>query len=437
MNDRELEQKLNAAVSAVTPDVLDSIHSDLHDQKGNVLIMKTNTAASSLRRVGAGVAAAFVLGATALFSYAQYNLHHAVASTVALDVNPSIEIRLSKKEDVLDVIAKNEDGQIVIGDMDFRGSDLTVTVNALIGSMLREGYLNELSNSILISVESDDTERSAALQAKLSEEVRTLLQTDSFTGSVLSQTTTADQELLTAAEQWDITVGKAALIREITKNTHHTMEELADLSVNELNLLLSTAAVPSETVSSSGTASDKSYIGRDAALETACTHAGTTASAVRDPECELDWDNGKMIYEIEFYADGYEYEYDIHATTGQILISDQHHTTDLDELWHDVLDDLDDHDDHDDHDHHDEYYDDDDVVVSPSSQLQIDGNTALSSALAHAGVSNSDIRDLDVELDEDDGHVLYEIEFEADGYDFSYKIDAFTGNVIYNEKERD
>ena len=34
---------------------------------------------------------------------------------------------------------------------------------------------------------------------------------------------------------------------------------------------------------------------------------------------ELDFEHGRKIYEIEFYHDGFEYEYDIDAETGKVL----------------------------------------------------------------------------------------------------------------------
>ena len=36
-------------------------------------------------------------------------------------------------------------------------------------------------------------------------------------------------------------------------------------------------------------------------------------------KCERDTDDGIRVYEIEFYADGFKYEYDIDAMTGDIL----------------------------------------------------------------------------------------------------------------------
>ena len=84
---------------------------------------------------------------------------------------------------MLDVKALNKDGGIVVGDMDFKGSDIEVTMNALIGSMLRKGYLNELANSILISVDNNDPAKGEMLQEKLTEKVNELLESDGFFGA--------------------------------------------------------------------------------------------------------------------------------------------------------------------------------------------------------------------------------------------------------------
>ena len=145
--------------------------------------------------------------------------------------------------------------------MDFSGSSLDVAVNAIIGSMLQNGYLNELANSVLISVDNNDPVRGMALQERLADEVNKLLQTDSFRGAVLSQTVVKSDELQQMAEQYGITLGKAQLIQEILgKNSLHTFDELAPLSINELNILLGKEGAETH-VEVVGTASEKGYIG--------------------------------------------------------------------------------------------------------------------------------------------------------------------------------
>ena len=73
----------------------------------------------------------------------------------------------------------------------------------------------------------------------------------------------------------------------------------------------------------SGNASgNTSYIGEDAALTAALTHAGLSASDISRQKVEFDFDDGYAIYEIEFRSGRYEYEYEVDAVSGQILKSE-------------------------------------------------------------------------------------------------------------------
>ena len=58
-------------------------------------------------------------------------------------------------------------------------------------------------------------------------------------------------------------------------------------------------------------------------------------------------------------------------------------------------------------------------------------------ALSHAGFSQSNVRDLDVEKDKKKGSIVYEVDFEANGYEYDYDIDAATGEIVKQDKERD
>ena len=65
----------------------------------------------------------------------------------------------------------------------------------------------------------------------------------------------------------------------------------------------------------------------DQAKSIATSHAGYSVSEVQFSKAKLEKDDGMMIYEIEFYKDGMEYEYEINALTGEIL--------DFDSEWDD------------------------------------------------------------------------------------------------------
>ncbi len=455
MANKDTEQKIKQAFSNAVPDIRDSILSDCKSQKGAVIIMTdTNKRTFSPRRL-AGIAAAFVLLIGGMAGFQTYRANYSVASTVSLDVNPSIEIQVNKKEEVLAVNPRNEDAQIVVGDMDFKGSNLDVAINALIGSMLRNGYLNELANSILISVDNQDPAKSAELQERLANEINAVLQSGTFDGAVLSQSISADSKLRELADTYGITLGKAQLIQQITQQSaFYSFEDLVPLSINELNLLTESGNLNLANVNSLGTASDKAYIGQEKAKQAAISHAGASADKLTEYEIELDFEHGVMVYEVEFKCEGFEYDYEIDAITGAVLKSEKEP--------------------------------DDDYVPSQTDNAQPEtdsssqtggnapqtdnssspannGNTpqtnqnpghassedqnskasyiseeqAKNAALSHAGVSANAITAYESDLDREHGIMVYDIDFKCEGFEYDYEIDAATGSVLKNQKERD
>ena len=252
-----------------------------------------------------------------------FNNNMKVASTIGIDVNPSITVTVNKKEKVLDVTANNDDARIILEGMDLAGSDINVAINALIGSMVKNGYIDELANSILISVDNPNSAESEALRQKIVDELNAFINSGNNI-SVVSQSITSSSDKEALANSYGISVGKLELIEKlIAKNNLYTYEELKDLSINELNLLLGSAT---ENVTTSGTASDKSYIGKDKALEIALSDAGV--SSVTWSEVEMDYDDGFMTYEVEFTYNNREYDYEINATTGDILESNREYDDD-------------------------------------------------------------------------------------------------------------
>ena len=237
MNDRELEEKIMSSYRNIAPDILDSVLANCDAQKGQVIVMQANKkkSRSSLIRSFAGLAAALLL----VFGGTQfYRGNHAVASTVMLDVNPGIGINVNKAEKVLTVKPYNKDAEVVIGNMDFSGSSLDVAVNALIGSMLRNGYISNDANSVLISVDSKDASAGQAMQTRLMNEVSGIMESGNISASVLGQTVSDDAALQALADQYGITIGKAKLIDQITtQNTLYTFADLVPLTINELNLI--------------------------------------------------------------------------------------------------------------------------------------------------------------------------------------------------------
>ncbi len=64
---------------------------------------------------------------------------------------------------------------------------------------------------------------------------------------------------------------------------------------------------------------NQDYIGVEKAREIVLNHAGLSSNEVTFSKVELDVDYGFATYEIEFYYQYYEYDYEVNAATGEIL----------------------------------------------------------------------------------------------------------------------
>ena len=420
MANRRLEKRIRESYKNIAPDIFESILSDCDTQRGQIIVMEEKKKKGTFIRYAASLATVFVLAIGGFITTNLYRTNHAVDSVVMLDVNPSIEIQVNKSENVLNVNPLNEDAKIVVGDMDFKGSKLDVTINALIGSMLRNGYINDMANSILVTVDSKSPSAGQAMQAKLMSEIDSILESGNVSGAVLGQTVTDESDVQKLAEKYGITVGKAKLIEQIaTQNTFYSFEDLVSLSINELNLISESGGTKLENVDSIGKASSSAYIGEQAAKDAAYVHAGVNAADVIRTKCELDWEKGMMVYEVDFDTVDSEYEYEINAKTGDVVKSEKEKNDDVFAPLKPSNDSS------------------KGNGQTSSNETYIGKDAAKKEALRHAKVSEDSIYDYSCKLDHEHGIMIYEIEFKSDGKEFDYDIDALTGTVVRYEKERD
>ena len=187
------------------------------------------------------------------------------------------------------------------------------------------------------------------------------------------------------------------------------------------NSQANTQADGSQSGSQSGTQADGSrtdcipnepdiqYIGRDAATQTALSHAGFDADSVRISHVHLEFDDGCWQYDVEFYKDNTEYDYDIDALTGAILSCS--HDTDYHNRHHGS-------------------------AGTPGTAMLTE-ETAIQTALDYAGISEQDAEFLTAELDYDDDCAEYEIEWYVGRTEYECDVDAYTGEVLSFHKELD
>jgi uncharacterized membrane protein YkoI len=150
------------------------------------------------------------------------------------------------------------------------------------------------------------------------------------------------------------------------------------------------------------------YIGEAKAKSIALTHAGITESAATFIRAYLDYDDGRVVYDVEFYSGDTEYDYEIDAESGDIREFDR-----------DI-----------------EYY-----SIPNSSRVTTDAGRyigeakAKSIALEAAGIAESGATFIKAYLDSDDGSVVYDVEFYSGNTEYDYEIDAVSGDIREFDEE--
>ncbi len=153
-------------------------------------------------------------------------------------------------------------------------------------------------------------------------------------------------------------------------------------------------------------------ISLDKAKEIALSHAGLSADQVTFVQANMDFDDGIQKYDIKFYCNGQEYDYEINSSNGQIIQFD-----------YDM-----------------EYnYIPNNNTTNYQSNVNTTANISVERAkeiaLSHAGLSADQVTFVKVKMDFDDGIQKYEIEFYYNYREYSYEIDANTGNILSYEQD--
>ena len=303
-----------------------------------------------------------------------------VDSLVDLDVNPGIELLTNQKNRVLEAYATNGDGDKVLSGMDLHNVDLQVALNAIVGSMVQQGYMTKDTKGVLVTVQNKDQKKADNLRKLVVKEMEIALSTEDMNAAVFHQVISSQNNNASAfARKNNISLGKAVFVLNLANKARSLdAKELAKMKISEIAKLVadknidirdiieydsddslweniadaiedinegdddyivattqqgSTQAVqvqPTETQASVQTQAQSQAqtqpqpqtggrISADKAKAIAFGHAGVSAGQVRELSVEYD-DDG--VYEIDFKVGNTEYDYEIGATDGSIRKAD-------------------------------------------------------------------------------------------------------------------
>lgn len=171
-------------------------------------------------------------------------------------------------------------------------------------------------------------------------------------------------------------------------------------------------------------------IGMEKSVAVALADAGFKTEDVTNLTSHYDSEDGVAVYEVEFVAGGFEYDYTIKASDGKIIEAQRESikspdasssATPVQEPQQSQND-------------SNSSSADNSSTNNPSSKF-IGVDKAKSIALKNAGLSASSVTFTKAKLDREDGVAVYEIEFYSGDTEYEYEINATSGAIRERDSE--
>ena len=238
---------------------------------------------------------------------------NATAGTFTMDVNPSVEYTIAKSGIVKNVRCLNSDAENALSDVALGKQSVETALTRTVAAYETCGYMENGEATVLISFDSR-LDANAELKASLSAEIRKALeQTDAVGTLVFHSELTENAEVAKIAEEFHVSLGRADWILTAANKTGLPTDEVARMSLDELLKFQEVSGISSICVSKFISLEEAKKIAlRDAKLDE------LTQKIVFTRE-ELNRNQGKPCYLLEFYTGTNQYHYQIDAKTGSII----------------------------------------------------------------------------------------------------------------------
>lgn len=233
---KQIDKMYEKAIEHITPDILNNILEHeivpmtevddiIRQDKTKINIKNEKRVSPIIGMIGMVVAAMFLL-----FIYNR----QLVDTVITIDVNPSFEIQLNKKEEVKKIIAINEDAKKIIKQADISDKKLEVVIEELIVIMQDTGYLKQEA-AVLVSVQNKNKDIVQSMKAKIEGKIKNICKEEQIEPVILTQSMEKDKEVEGVAEDYHISKGRAKFICNMAKEGDDwTVEQLASMTIEEL-----------------------------------------------------------------------------------------------------------------------------------------------------------------------------------------------------------
>lgn len=388
-NDHEVEQLLRRAVDRSVPDLLEQVSTAEVPTLLNTDGIVPPPRARRKRRwpmvAGLLVVLAALAGGTGLWTW----FHPAVF--LSIGDGPDVTMGINRFGYVTEVDGYGQQGEALLENLTLEGLEYQTALTALAGNLGRDGYLSQ--DELTLDVTGGGRYGLEVLRESRDtlDEYAALWQDGDSVQIPIPQATPSPSPSVPPSTSPSATPSSSPA---------------PSPSGNAGTTVIPSAAPATPSVSGSVTASgngaqhghgttNTAGYDAEACKAIALQHAGVSAADAVFTKTELDRDHGISYYELEFYTSSASYEYEISAVDGSVLSSDQE--------------------------------------SHPQASYTLD--EAKSIALSDAGVSQSQAVFHKAEQDEDDGRLIYELEFQVGGVEYEYEIDASNGAILKSERD--
>ena len=303
------------------------------------------------------------------------------SGSVTMEINPGVEYKITQKGNVSSVRFLNDDAKKALEEVSFKGQSLKTAVTFTIATYKTIGYM-ENNDMVLISFDKKLNENSK-LKKSISDDIHQALAETKLVHTIVYASAEENNATSTLVKKYGISQGKAKLVEEATKNSNLTVEEVVTLPLDELVSLQK--EVDSVIINSK-------YIGMLQAKKIALKDAGCVMRVEFTETRLIDNGNKYPHYRLVFNDKQTQWTYIINALNG-------------------------------------------DIVEKNKIVMFITLEEAKTIALKHAEINVDDSEEKVVftkeELSRNQGRPCWILEFYTKKYQYSYKIDAKTGEIIY------
>lgn len=300
------------------------------------------------------------------------------AGTVTMEINPGVEYTITRNGNVKSVRFLNDDAKEVLGEVSLKGQSLKNAVAFTIAAYKTGGYMDK-NDTVLISFDKKLSEN-GELRATVAEDVRQALKDASSVHTLVYVSETDDADTAELAKKYNISQGKAKLVGDAAENSELSVDEIVKLPLDELVGLQK--EVDSVVI-------DSKYIGMTKAKAIALNDAGCEFRVEFTEATLIDVGVKTPYYRLVFRDKNTQWTYHINAING-------------------------------------------DIIEKNATVMFISLEEAREIALKDAGIDVSEkVVFTKEELSRNQGRPCWVLEFYTSKFEYVYKIDAKTGEIIY------